>query len=179
MDSKRVVWVSVAIASVCTLLALVLFSILADVVLMEVTNSEEVFLLELNELGWQPVRWSLLVDLFFPILYVLLCLLAVRFAYQRVYSDERARKAGPWIEIVAVVAGVADLLENTFLLIAIGGGPNPPESVAPAPLYLSSLFSYIKWLGLVIVIAYSAPALVIAVRRHRRARRAEANVLEG
>lgn len=167
MEDKRVVRISIAIASFCVVVSLVLFSIVADVLLMEVTNSEAVFLSELNELGWQPVWWSLLLDLIFPILYVLLCLLAVRFAYLKVYSSERARRAGPWMEIVAVVAGVADLLENTFLLIAIGGGPNPPETVAPAPLYLSSLFSYIKWVGLAVVIAYATPALLIAIKQHR------------
>ena len=70
MEDKRVVRISIAIASFCVVVSLVLFSIVADVLLMEVTNSEAVFLSELNELGWQPVRWSLLLDLIFPILYL-------------------------------------------------------------------------------------------------------------
>ena len=168
MDGSRILRIAVVVAVSCIVLALVAFWALADVTLMEVTNDPEVFLGELDDLGWQPVQWALIADLFFPILYVLISLLAVRFAHEKVYQSERLVRIGPWMEVVAVIAGVCDLFENVFLLIAIGNGPVPPETVAVTPLYLSSLFSYLKWLGLAAVVAYAAPALVVALRTYRR-----------
>ena len=169
VNDKTLFRVAVAIASLCIVLALWLFALLADVLVMEITNDPDRFLAELDELGWQDVWWALVIDLAFPILYVLVSLLAIETA-ARLYTSDRLRSMGPPLRITPIVAGVCDLFENMFLLIAIGTGPNPPDEVATIPLYLSSVFSYVKWLGLFAVVLYAAPALAMAAWRALRRR---------
>lgn len=93
--------------------------------------------------------WDLLFLFFYAGLLYLLCSLVAA------NSTGKAAKIGHLIANAAILAGIADILENTGMLFSLNG------FILPIVSFFTAFFSVIKWILVAIAILYAIGGLLV------------------
>ena len=97
--------------------------------------------------------WDLLFLFFYAGLLYLLCSLVAD------NSTGKAAKIGHLIANAAIVAGIADVMENTGMLFSLNG------LISPIVSFCTAFFSVIKWSLVLIAILYAIGGLLVLAYR--------------
>lgn len=131
---------------------------LAPTTSLQLTNDASTFRAGVSAYGLSETRASLVVDFFLPLLYVPLGMAWLRWAQRKVFVVPVIRELGRSLTMILLVAGAADIFENSTLLVLLGAGEEIPSSYPEFLMYLSTALAYVKWVGIASVVAYVAPA---------------------
>ncbi len=110
-------------------------------------NSDKIQVAKIN------TYWDLLFLFFYAGLLYLLCSLVAA------NSTGKAAKIGYLIASAAIVAGIADVMENTGMLFSLNG------LVSPIVSFCTAFFSSIKWTLVTIAILYAIGGLLVLAFR--------------
>ena len=100
--------------------------------------------------------WDLLFLFFYAGLLYLLCSLVAA------NSTGKAAKIGYLIANASIIAGIADVMENTGMLFSLNG------LISPIVSFCTAFFSVIKWSLVIIAILYALGGLLILAYRKIR-----------
>lgn len=103
------------------------------------------------------VRATILWDFVFLALYASALYLGSLWARSRFVSD-RLRKAGPYIAIGALLAGIFDFIENLAMLAHVNGW-----SSGSALLVVAGVMATVKFLLVLVAIVYIVMGIVVAI----------------
>lgn len=105
------------------------------------------------------VRATILWDFVFLALYASALYLGSLWASSQ-FAADRLRRAGPYIAIGALLAGVFDFIENVAMLGYINGWPGDS-----ALLMVAGLMASLKFVLVIVAIVYIVMGIVVAVSR--------------
>jgi hypothetical protein len=154
-----VAWLVLLIA---LLVALVAIAGSVDTVPLQLATDAEGAQEALSGLDLDEVRTAIQLDYLTPFLYVPLGIIWIRYARKRFYIIPAARELGSSLYFILVVAGVADLLENS-LLLALLSGLDEFTATQQWEVIWASAFAVIKFIGITLAIAYVLPATIWTV----------------